>query len=82
MGEVYLAGQIYTDNEKDSSGNRRKVYKFPLALINQDQLIEDKDIYNQEKSQTRHVHNLSDTKLEEEARKISSYNKKMAAKIC
>ena len=44
LGEVYLAGQIYTVNEKDSSGNSRKVYKFPLALINQEQLIEDKDI--------------------------------------
>lgn len=49
LGEVYLAGQIYTDYEKDSSGNSRKVYKFPLALINQEQLIEDKEIYNQEK---------------------------------
>ncbi|EOF54189.1 hypothetical protein SCW_01495 [Enterococcus faecium EnGen0131] len=80
LGEVYLAGQIYTVNEKDSSGNSRKVYKFPLALINQEQLIEDKDIYNQEENQTRHIRNLSDAKLEEEARKVSNYNKKMAAK--
>lgn len=76
LGEVYLAGQIYTVNEKDSSGNSRKVYKFPLALINQEQLIEDKDIYNQEENQTRHIRNLSDAKLEEEARKVSNYNKK------
>ncbi|KGK72848.1 restriction endonuclease, partial [Enterococcus faecium] len=74
LGEVYLAGQIYTVNEKDSSGNSRKVYKFPLALINQEQLIEDKDIYNQEENQTRHIRNLSDAKLEEEARKVSNYN--------
>ncbi|MDB7371892.1 hypothetical protein PNA55_08565 [Enterococcus faecium] len=44
------------------------------------QLIEDKDIYNQEENQTRHIRNLSDAKLEEEARKVSNYNKKMAAK--
>ncbi len=39
-------------------------------------MIEDKDIYNQEENQTRHIRNLSDAKLEEEARKVSNYNKK------
>ncbi|HFP6123158.1 TPA: HNH endonuclease, partial [Enterococcus faecium] len=37
-------------------------------------------IYNQEENQTRHIRNLSNAKLEEEARKVSNYNKKMAAK--
>lgn len=80
LGEVYLAGKIYTDNEQDNSGKMRKVYKFPLALIDQKQLIEDKEIYSHEENQIRYVRNLSNIKIEEEARKISSYNKKMAVK--
>jgi len=81
LGEVYIADEIYTDNELDSEGNMRKVYKFPLALKNQDQFIEDKYIYNKEENQIRHTHKLSNFELREEAEKASSYNKKMAVKF-
>ncbi|BDP69809.1 hypothetical protein EfmAA94_09820 [Enterococcus faecium] len=68
------------ENCKDSSGNcHARIHELEL-LINQEQLIEIVEIYNQEENQTRHIRNLSDAKLEEEARKVSNYNKKMAAK--
>lgn len=34
-GLVRLAGEVYTEDEKDADGNMRKVFKFPLKRITQ-----------------------------------------------
>lgn len=81
LGEVYLANDIYISNEPDSVGNNRQVYKFPLALKIQDQLIEDKEIYNNVDYQIRDTRKLSDSKIKEEAENVSKYNEENSKKI-
>jgi len=43
-GEVELAGSIFQSDEKDVNGNIRKVIKFPLRKISQDEDIIDKQV--------------------------------------
>ncbi|MBX8456246.1 HNH endonuclease [Apilactobacillus kunkeei] len=72
-GQVYV-GTVYKDNEEDSSGNTREVYKFPLTLQDKNSLIEKNIIDRCTKKEIIIISKLSEKDLSKRAKINSQIN--------
>lgn len=61
-GIVKLCGEPFQKDELDFLGNKRKVWKFPLALVNKN-LLEESFIKKEQAALNRSTHFLSDKEL-------------------
>ncbi len=72
-GEVALCGNIYTDYEIDSDGNRRQVIKFPLKRVDglSETIVNKEDIENSEKVKEKIVQKLSQDEIKDKIKNIN-----------
>lgn len=73
-GEVEVAGEIYTSQEKDENGNMRKVLKYPLKLkkVYNNILIKEESLRNSVELKEKEAKKLSLEELKKSANKIEN----------
>jgi len=72
QGEVYLAEEPYKDRQNDINGNERDVWIFPIKLVEGKAKIDLNVIKDNEKKKENAAKKLSDSKLNENVKKVKS----------
>lgn len=80
LGQVVLTEDPYTVQEKDSKGNLRLVYKFPLKILDSNFSINKETIEKSEREKEKKIKSLTTEETAEKARLISDTNKDLHEK--
>lgn len=80
LGQVVLTDDPYTIQEKDSKGNLRLVYKFPLKKLDSNFSISKDTIEKSEREKEKKIKVLTPKELAEKAKLISDTNKDLYEK--
>lgn len=74
FGRVKLSGSPYQKYQRDNDGNNRKVWIFPLKIINQDFTINSKIIDNYKEINEKYINKLNISELKKQALERSTKN--------